>query len=257
MVLPLRRTKLVFSALVVGSMAPDFPYFLYIRNEISWGHTSRGVFLFCLPMSLAILWLFHAVIKQPLVVLAPEFARKRISNQSLKFRFGPGSRFLLILASILAGTFAHIFWDAFTHENGYFVQHWELLSIPVETYRVMPLWRALQQGCSVIGVAVLAIVTSWWWYKKPVVTDPVEPEMSSAKRAMMVVSGLAFAVVVGFVVGFLRHKIGWKYSLINMSISSVATGCLEILLFALIWRAYFGTKSKQPVNEIETVTVER
>jgi len=53
-VLPLRRTGLVFSALVVGSMAPDFPYFLSVSDAIRWGHSTRGVFLFCLPFGLLV-----------------------------------------------------------------------------------------------------------------------------------------------------------------------------------------------------------
>lgn len=257
-VLPLRRTKLVFSALIVGSMAPDYPYFLFVRNEITWGHTLRGVILFCLPVSLAILWVFHSLVKRPLVALAPEFVRKRISKESLDFKFGPSGRFLLILASILIGTLAHIFWDAFTHDNGYFVQHWAMLSIPVETYRVMPLWRALQQACSVIGVAIVAIVTVWWWHEKPVLADPVAAELSPVKRAAIVLAGIMLSGVVGATVGFIRHhKSGWKSSLITMSISSVATGCVELLLFALIWRAYVSSRSTQHVDETETVSAER
>src|SRR5581483_12465816 len=40
-VLPLRRRGLVFSALVVGSMAPDFEYFFGLKRPIS--HTMPGI----------------------------------------------------------------------------------------------------------------------------------------------------------------------------------------------------------------------
>src|SRR5581483_5273727 len=126
-VLPLRRTKLVFSALVIGSMTPDFPYFVTLADEIRWGHSWKGVFLFCLPAGLAVLWLFHAVVKRPLVSLAPEFVRKRVAEDDLAFRFGPLPRFALILGSLLLGTLTHILWDGFTHQQGLFVKHWPAL----------------------------------------------------------------------------------------------------------------------------------
>ncbi len=52
---PLRRFGLVLSALVVGSMAPDFPYFLPGLPQDKFGHTLAGVFWFCVPAGLAVL----------------------------------------------------------------------------------------------------------------------------------------------------------------------------------------------------------
>jgi hypothetical protein len=50
-VLPFRRW-FVFSGLVIGSLAPDFEYFLYVPDSLRIGHTLPGVFLFCLPVGL-------------------------------------------------------------------------------------------------------------------------------------------------------------------------------------------------------------
>lgn len=261
-VLPLRRTGLVFSALVVGSMAPDFPYFLSVSDAIRWGHSTRGVFLFCLPFGLLVLWLFHAGVKRPLLSLAPEFMRQRISKESLEFRFGPGSRLLLILASLLLGTITHILWDGFTHDHGYFVKHWALLSVPVMTYRVMPLWRALQGACSVLGVALVFGVAAWWWYRKPTVAEPVASEMTPKLRwfIVAVAGGLASLAGVAAGLGYLRLH-GWKASLVEGVIVAISAGCVEILLFSLAWHANRSRAEKQkPLDrEIQrlNVTAER
>ena len=94
-VLPLRRI-LVFSALVVGSMAPDFHYFLGLRPHDHFSHSIRGAFIFCLPVGLAVLWLFQHVMKLPLISLAPERHQERLARFAAAFRWGPASRFALI-----------------------------------------------------------------------------------------------------------------------------------------------------------------
>ncbi len=145
-VLPFRRTRLLaFSALIVGSLAPDLPYFLIFSEKVRIGHTVRGLFLLCLPVGLAVLWLWHAVVKRPMASLAPEFVRQRISTEELQFRFWPISRFVVIVVSLLLGSSLHIVWDGFTHENGYFVKHWASL-----THLVM-LWEgaAIVEGTAV------------------------------------------------------------------------------------------------------------
>ena len=70
-VLALARTRLVFSALVIGSMAPDFPYLLALSTRAQFGHTLSGVFTFCLPAGLTVFWLFHRYLKAPLLARLP------------------------------------------------------------------------------------------------------------------------------------------------------------------------------------------
>ena len=239
---------MLFSALVIGSLAPDFPYFLFVSNEIRWGHTSRGIFLFCLPMALAVLWLFHAVAKKPIVALSPEFVRKRISARDLQFRFGPKRRFAWIVISILIGIISHVLWDGFTHDHGYFVKHWPLLSIPVETYRVMPLWRALQQVFSVFGVAIVAIVTISWWRRKALLLEPVRPEMTPRLRWFVIAIMVLLAFMVGAAAGYrIHYGHQWKMSLIEGTIVTISTLSAEVLAFSLVW-LWQGSPSEEPVE---------
>ena len=57
--LPFRKTRLVFSAVIVGSMAPDFEYFLRLAPQGRYFHSLPGLFLCTLPVAFAVLWLFH------------------------------------------------------------------------------------------------------------------------------------------------------------------------------------------------------
>ena len=176
--------------------------------------------------------------------------RERISEQSLKFRFAPISRFVLIAASLLLGIVSHVLWDGFTHDSGLFVKHWEFLSTSVETYRVMPLWRALQQGCSVAGVGLVALVTAWWWYRKPVVRDPVSSDMTPRLRWFVLGIIAVIAALVGTAAGLAHlHGHQWKLALIKGVIALVSTAGIEILLFSVAWQmTHRAGKSEKPLD---------
>jgi hypothetical protein len=259
-VLPLRRTKLVFSALIVGSMAPDYPYFYLLRDGIRWSHSWSGVFFFCLPAGVAMLWLFHAVLKRPLVALAPEYVRARISEDGLVFRFGPPGRFLLILGSLLLGTLTHILWDGITHEHGLFAKHWAWLSTPVMLHHVVPLWKALQFLCSAAGLIILLAAAVWWWRRKPAVTSAVQATIASRLRWLIVGFAAVIAAVAGTAARFHELYAGqpltWHWILVNWraattegSIVTVAVAFAEWLLFSLAWHlVQLQSKREKPVE---------
>jgi hypothetical protein len=80
---PLARSsteRFALSALVVGSMAPDFEYPLRWRAEGHLGHTFPGLIVFCLPLGLVALALFHGLVKRPVVLLLPRALRARLSG---------------------------------------------------------------------------------------------------------------------------------------------------------------------------------
>src|SRR4051812_49745428 len=100
--LPLRKF-LPLSALVIGSMSPDFEYLLRLAGVSRFSHTLPAVFYFCLPVSLLLLWLFHNLIKRPAIELLPTYFRERIRTQSLDFQLWPASRLFLIITAIVIG----------------------------------------------------------------------------------------------------------------------------------------------------------
>ena len=60
-VLPFRHGRLPLSALVVGSIAPDFEYVLQLYPRSDFSHTALGLFTFCLPSGMIALWVFQRI----------------------------------------------------------------------------------------------------------------------------------------------------------------------------------------------------
>src|SRR4051812_20670876 len=98
---PFRRTRLVLSAVIIGSMAPDFEYFLHGRMTSRWSHNLHGAFEFSLPASLVVLAIFHWILKRPVLTLFPRALQERVVLEP--FPFWPLSRFLMIAFSTLVG----------------------------------------------------------------------------------------------------------------------------------------------------------
>lgn len=159
-VLPLRRCGLPLSALIVGSIAPDLEYVLRLapRSEIS--HTPSGLFLFCVPVGLAGLWLFHRVWNRPMSVSLGVSLDDNIDQEAAAFTFWPFHRFAVLCAAILIGAVTHVGWDSFTHQYGWMVQRLPLLSRAVfqTEWGTVPLYKVFQHGSTAMGLAVLAII---------------------------------------------------------------------------------------------------
>lgn len=163
---PLARRGLIMSALVVGSMAPDFQYYLCLSTNNNWGHSLEGILLFSLPMALLVLWVFHALLKRPLLRLVPLAHRRRLLPYAGIFAFWPLKRFLLILASVGLGILIHLLLDSFTHDYGFLTVRVPFLQAPVmQVYgRVMPLCDLLQFVLSFGLILVLIAQYTRWFF---------------------------------------------------------------------------------------------
>src|SRR3954468_2256131 len=89
-VIPLRRccpTYLNFPALVIGSMSPDFGYFVDQFYVAKFAHTLPGTVAVCLPASLVLLGVFY-LLRQPLCFILPQPHRAALTPlASAKFTF--------------------------------------------------------------------------------------------------------------------------------------------------------------------------
>lgn len=161
---PLRRMKLVPSALVVGTFAPDLEYFARMSPGGGYGHTLPGTFLLTLPLALLTLWLFHAFVKRPLVAMLPEGFQRRLSPHLGRFDFLGATRFAWIFFSLLVGIITHLLWDSFTHRNTWLYQRWPLLQhkMTVLFLGAVPLYKILQHLSTLVGIAVLAAWLAHW-----------------------------------------------------------------------------------------------
>lgn len=157
-----RRLRLDPTCLVIGSMSPDFEYFARVRLVSRIGHTLPGLVLWCIPVTLLSAWLFHRVVKEPAVRVAPRWFAGRLAVLSQQGwpRTHGGAAFASLVVSALLGAISHDLWDGITHRDMFGPQN---IAILREVYTVpgiglMPLCRILQHTSTVIGLSALAIL---------------------------------------------------------------------------------------------------
>jgi hypothetical protein len=194
--LPFRRLGLVFSALVVGTFAPDFEYLVRLTPGHGFGHTLLGTFVLTLPLALVVLWLFHAYVKLSAVRLLPHAVQRKLTNHLEEFRFGGVGRCALIVGSILLGIATHLLWDSFTHPNTWPYRHWPVLaqSLPVPVLGMVPVYKLLQHGSTTFGLGALAIwlMVRYRWTKP---SGPLSSDMSPARKIFIMCAVMTVALV--------------------------------------------------------------
>jgi hypothetical protein len=229
----------VLSALVVGSLAPDFRYFFNLAPRGHFGHSFKGIFVFCIPVGLAVLWIFQHVMKLPLISLAPESHQQRLAALAKPFRWLGAGRFAMIAASLLVGAISHLAWDAFTHDSGLIVRNVPDMRLPLEEFGShRPLYNLLQHGSSVLGLALLAF-WYWRWFKRtPPQPVPLYLQMSALAKAWIAGSILALATGLSAVYAYFasyhlasRGLFVGTFLVAFMSLTYVGT-----LAFSLWWR---------------------
>lgn len=163
--MPFRQTRLILSALIVGTFAPDFEYFLRLSPKGGLGHTVLGVFVLDLPLALLVLWLFHAYMKETIVALLPDSVQQRIELGTCTFRFWGPTRLAIILGSILLGAGTHIVWDSFTHPTFWLYRHWPVLSqtAPLPILGTVQFYKLFQHISTVAGGTILLIWLTHWY----------------------------------------------------------------------------------------------
>jgi hypothetical protein len=195
--IPFRRTRLIMSALVVGCFVPDFSYLLSLEPHDFPGHifarmhSFAGMFAIDLPVALAALWLFHAFIRQPMLLFLSSGIRRRLTAGAISFAFWPWRRLSLIVLSILIGTATHLVWDAFTHDDSWIFQHWaflrEVVQLPV-IGGTMQMSKLLEYASSVVGLAIVAVwIGHWYRTTQPAAEPAAQPAPAAQWRALVVI----------------------------------------------------------------------
>jgi hypothetical protein len=155
--LPFTRTRLPLAALMIGTMAPDFAYFLPVGADRMFTHHLAGVPLFCWPVGFAV-WLFYVfLLERPTIELLPEPWRSRVPLSDRGVSFG---NFAKISIALMLGALTHLLWDAFTHASTFITDAWSGFYGELFRYRGRPIrvFFMLQILSSIFGLFAL-----WWW----------------------------------------------------------------------------------------------
>jgi len=175
-VLPLTLKKIRLSAtgLIIGSMTPDFEYFIRMRNVSKYSHTYAGLFWFDLPLALLLCFIYHTIVRNSLFDSLPIFLKERFIIYK-KFQWANffQKNWLFVCVSILIGAASHIVWDAFTHETLFFVERDPEFSTVMKVGTVnLAGYRFLQLASSIIGLLVV-IISIILLKKRPVVNKTI------------------------------------------------------------------------------------
>jgi hypothetical protein len=158
-VLPLVRPMGRFavpSALVIGSIAPDL-WHLVPHVSRAESHTLAALGWFSLPVGLLCYFLFHGVVKEPLV----ELLWPRL--KAFVCRGLPRTPWHAVLISLIVGALTHLVWDGLTHTNDHTLQS--------------PNW--LQHINTMLGTAILM----WWIWRQLRGVPARAPSLSRFARA--------------------------------------------------------------------------
>lgn len=193
--LPFLRSRLVPSALLIGTFAPDFEYFLRFSPSSGFGHTWIGIFVLSLPLALAVLYVYQVTVRSFLLALMPESFQSRLKESSRPFLFFPQSRFGWILLSLSLGIATHVVWDNFTHPNSWLALHWPLLrrTVRLPLIGVLPSSKLLQQISTLAGLGILMAWLLRWYRTTPKSTSLSFRTLSKAQKRSTVLLLVALA----------------------------------------------------------------
>jgi Domain of unknown function (DUF4184) len=153
----LSREIYSMTGLVIGSMAPDFEYFIRMNLGSIFSHTLHGLFYFDLPIGLALCFIFHDLVRNDLINNLPVGLYERFyALKNFDWDTYYRKKWPIVLLSIVAGAVSHILWDSFTHPCGYFVLKFSILQTRIHfSGFTITVYDFLQQMSSVIGLAAV------------------------------------------------------------------------------------------------------
>ena len=161
-ILPLLKAKsnrFSGTALVIGSMAPDFEYFIRMELLQQHGHTLAGIFYFDLPLVILLTFIYHLIVRDPLIEHLPNFIRHRFMPYfKLDWLSWVKKHWFVLIYSSILGILAHLFWDAFTHQNGIFVKHIPVLQGQINVLGVDMMITEFGQIMSTLIGAVIILL---------------------------------------------------------------------------------------------------
>jgi len=236
-VLPFRKLNLVWSAFIIGSMAPDFPYIIGNVDYRGFGHRFPGILWFTIPIAFFGLWMFHNIIKRPIVGMMPVGIQVRLQKELRPFLFGGPRRFLAILVSTVLGIASHIAWDSLTHSYTWAYYHFSWLRgwVYVPFIGVMPAAAAMQYGSSVVGLLALAAWVLLWYRNTP--QSKFNPALTSRFAlavGMFVIAG-AIALIRAFVVvGMPAFRANAHHFLLVFAATAMALAFWQLLFYCVL-----------------------
>jgi len=220
-ILPLTQSKkLSTSALILGSTAPDFEYFIRMDMIRTHSHDFWAIFYFNLPLTLVLVFVFQLIVKQPLINHLPSVLKTRFAKylNSPTFKWFSIKTIFWISISAITGIFSHLLWDSFTHKEGFFEGHYLLTETFMLFGKEKVVFQFLQIWSSILG----GIYIVYFILKIP----------KSGKHSFLPpIAFWVYAISIAFVVISIRHcDTSSKFIA-----TSIAGGFIGLILTSLLY----------------------
>ncbi|MBX7204043.1 MAG: DUF4184 family protein [Bacteroidia bacterium] len=208
------------TGLVIGSLTPDFEYFLRMRIESNYSHTIDGIFWFDLPLGLLAAFIFHNIVWGSLFCNLPQVLKSRfLVFKQFDWNGHFKRNWLVVTISILIGASSHIFWDSFTHDHGYFVQTIPTLTNKANLFGTqIPVLKMLQHSSTLMGGLVIAFTI----YKLP--ANKIENGKINFKY-WLIVFGLTLTIITVRLLSGLELK---EYG--SVIVTAISAGLISITI---------------------------
>jgi len=190
--IPLNRLwprNATFSALVIGSMVPDWPLYVPLSPTYDVTHSLAGLFTSCLPIGFALALVFHIALKRSLFELLPDGLKARVMHYVDAPSILQPATLLTIAVAVLIGAASHVAWDAFTHRGA-----WGVALIPQLNDTLLspggvnlPGYVVLQHGFTLLGAPVFVLVYCAWYRKAEALAIPAPQLSPAAQRGWQVI----------------------------------------------------------------------
>lgn len=213
------------TGLIIGSMIPDFEYFLRMRINCSIGHSFYGIFFFDLPLSIIISFVFFNIVAKELVNNLPQFLKSRlIFITKIDWNIYFKENWFVVIYSIIIGTVTHILWDSFTHNSGFFVLKYKLLSSQVLVFsHSIGVYKILQHGSTVLA----ALFILYFILK-------LKPNTNITQKKIIVYWVRVIFIATGIL--FFRIIIGGFGSVGTFIVSGIAAGLYSVIITSIIFK---------------------
>jgi len=227
-IIPFNYKPFVLSALIIGCMSPDFLYFIPFSPNLFFTHSFIGLVIYCIPISLAVYYLYNVFLRKPIISLLPTILQTSQDFKSSK------DTFLWVLISILIGATSHLIWDSFTHKTGSALLYFDFLSIKITIFSFeLYVYKVLQYMSTIIGGLIVMIWIAKYIRQK--ITKKTEwiYALKEIKSTLVI---MKLCTLIGFIYSWQQYmSVHIKHVIVQGVIVSISLCLFSLLIYSLKW----------------------
>jgi len=220
----------------MGSLVPDFQGFLTLVLNKRFSHSWQGAVLFDLPLAFVLCYIFHLIVRTPLINNLPNYFKRRIvSYNSFNWIKYAKQNNWKVFFSLITGIASHILWDKLTHPGIIPGMEKNITLFGISD----PLFVFVQYACSILALILIFVVV----HRLPV-NDNLQEHSSKKLYWGLIVLVINMFIIYGFINFY--HSERFIDILINTSIAGLLAGLI-------ISSIYYSTKRYKTESTVSTV----